>query len=98
MQSSLQVAAVLARAGLADSARHVVGRSLGHAGVDPTRDLVFHAAFVYTLLGDTTRALQNLKVYLVANPAKRATLGDGGWWFRPLRANQDFRRLLGIKD
>ena len=73
LNSHMMVAAVLARAGMADSARHVVGRSGGQPEIDPTRDLFYAKAFVLTLLGDTVQAIGALKVYLAANPEKRAS-------------------------
>lgn len=90
------VAAVLARAGLADSARRVSESSLGTAEVDPTRDLQNAAAFVSTLVGDTAQAVQRLGVYLSANPRRLAGYAlDPGWWFRPIQADRRFRLLVG---
>ena len=89
-------AAVLARAGLADSARKVSESSLGGADVDPTRDLHHAGAFVFTLLGDTAQAVRLLSVYLSANPRRLASYGqDPGWWFRPLQNDRRFRLLVG---
>jgi eukaryotic-like serine/threonine-protein kinase len=96
LNSQMMVAATLARANLPDSARRVAQRSRGSSELDPTRDLVYAEAFVNTLLGDTTAALEALKVYLVANPEKRSSLAqDPSWWFRPLENNARFRELVG---
>ena len=96
LQSNLLVAAVLARAGRADSARALTRASTGDPVVDPSRDLTHVAAFVYTLLGDTTRAVDQLKTYLAANPSHREGLADDpGWWFRPIAAAPAFRQLVG---
>ncbi len=76
LNGQMVVAAVLARAGLADSARHVAERSKGDAQIDPTRDLVESGAFVYTLLGDQDEALKLLKVYLAANPQRRSNYAE----------------------
>jgi hypothetical protein len=98
LNAQMAVAAVLARAGLKDSARHLAQRSRGSADVDPTRDLVFMQAFVSTLLGDRDAALKALKVYLAANPERRATLADdAGWWFRSLENDPGFQELVGAK-
>jgi serine/threonine-protein kinase len=96
LNAQLAVAAVLARAGRADSARELAARSRGDAELDPSRDLANIAAFVYTLLGDTTAAVDQLKLYLTANPSKRSVFADDpGWWFRGIAASDGFRRLVG---
>jgi len=93
----LSVAAVLARVpGRADSARHVASRSLGDAELDRTRDLALRAAFVYGLLADTAAALNQLKIYLNANPSQRQAFADDpGWWLRPIQNTPGFRQLVG---
>ncbi|HEU4700418.1 MAG TPA: hypothetical protein VFS40_14635, partial [Gemmatimonadales bacterium] len=89
------VAAVLARAGQPDSARRLARASRGDAEVDPTRDLLLTDAFVHTLVGDTTEALRSLRLYLAANPDRRAAMADDpGWWFRPISNDPRFRRLV----
>jgi len=91
----MAVAAVLARKGLADSARHVAQRSRGTPEVDPTRDLVYMDAFVQTLLEDRGEAIKSLKVYLAANPDQRKTMTDDtGWWFRSLQDDPTYRELV----
>jgi serine/threonine-protein kinase len=96
LNSQMMVAATLARANLRDSARRVAQRSRGSSELDPTRDLVYAEAFVNTLLGDTTAAIEALKTYLAANPEKRAALAqDPSWWFRPLENHAGYRELVG---
>jgi serine/threonine-protein kinase len=98
LSGQMAVAAVLARAGLADSARHLVERSKGDAQVDPTRDLVESGAFVYTLLGNRDEALKLLKVYLAANPQRRSNYAeDPGWRFRSLAEDPRFGQMVGSK-
>ena len=90
LNSHMMVAAVLARAGMADSARHVAERSRGRPEIDPTRDLLYAEAFVRTLLGDKVEAVKALKVYLAANPEKRAGfVDDPSWWFRGWRMTRN---------
>jgi hypothetical protein len=37
-----------------------------------------------------------LKVYLAANPERRASFADdSGWWFRSLQGDPEFRKLVG---
>ncbi|HEU4700416.1 MAG TPA: serine/threonine-protein kinase [Gemmatimonadales bacterium] len=99
LNAEMAVAAVLARAGLKDSARHVAQRARGNADLDPTRDLVMMQAFVSTLLGDRDAALKELKIYLAANPERRAALADdAGWWFRPLENDSGFQELVGTQS
>jgi eukaryotic-like serine/threonine-protein kinase len=97
--SQMIVAAILARAGLKDSARHVAVRSRGTPELDPTRDIELFGAFAYTLMGDKVEALKSLKVYLAANPERRANLAeDSGWWFRSLQEDPRFKELVGVKQ
>jgi serine/threonine-protein kinase len=96
LNAHMMVAATIARSGLADSARHVAERSRGSAEVDPTRDLIYAEAFVRTQLGDRDQAIKCLKIYLAANPEKRAALAeDATWWFRSLQDDPRFRELVG---
>ena len=94
----LIVAAVLARAGQADSARHLVKRYKGDAALDPTRDLAYISSFVYTLTGDKDDALQQLKIYLAASPGRRASFAeDPGWWYRDLQSDPRFQQAVNSK-
>jgi serine/threonine-protein kinase len=90
------VAGVLARARAADSARHLLQRTVAGAKMDQTRDLNYVKAIMYTLLGDKREALDQLKVYLAANPSKRKGLAqDPGWQFASLAQDPDFQLLVG---
>jgi serine/threonine-protein kinase len=89
------VAGVLARAGLKDSARSVLKRAKGTPDTDPTADLANIQAFVYTLLGDKTEAIEMLKTYFNASPSRRANMvEDSGWWFRDLDSDPRFLALI----
>jgi serine/threonine-protein kinase len=100
LTEDMLVAAVIARAsktqpGLADSARRVRQRSAGDAMIDPVRDLAFYGAFVHTLLGDTTEAINLLKEHLAASPYKAATLRDDpGWYFRDIATDPRYKRAV----
>ena len=99
LNSQMIVAAILARAGLKDSARHVAVRSRSTPELDPTRDIELFGAFTYTLMGDKSEALRSLKTYLAANPERRETLAeDAGWWFRSLQEDPRFKELVGVKQ
>jgi serine/threonine-protein kinase len=96
LNSKMLVAAVLARAGLTDSAAALVERSKGDAEISPTRDLNLFGAFVYRLLGDTDKAVDMLKVYFAANERMRATYAqEPGWWFRDIASDPKYRQLVG---
>ncbi|PYP74012.1 MAG: hypothetical protein DMD41_03290 [Gemmatimonadetes bacterium] len=89
------VAAVLARARLADSARHVLERSKGDADVDPQGELLGYQAFVYTMLGDKEEALRLLEQYFVAFPKHREGFRKNvHWWWRGLQNDSRFKALI----
>ena len=94
------VAMVLARAGLADSARTVAQRARGGPEVDPNQDLAYSETYVHVLRGDKDRAFEALKRYLTANPERRAGLADtttettSPWWFRSIEDDPRFKSLV----
>jgi serine/threonine protein kinase len=95
-EAPMLVAAALARAGLADSARKVLDRSRGDATIDPSRDLLIDEAMVRTILGDKTEALRLLKTYLAANPEHRKGMAETqSWWWRDLKDDPRFREMVG---
>jgi len=98
-EAQMLVAAGLARAGMADSARHVLVRSRGNPEIDPSRDLVIDEAVVRVILGDTTDALNLLKQYLVANPDHRVGMANTqSWWWRDLKNTPRYRQMVGKTD
>ena len=91
----LAVAAVLARAGLTDSAKLVLASARAPAEVDPTRDLEYSRAFVWTLIGDKSAAIKSLAVYLAANPnAAEGFNSDNNWRWRSIADDPRFARLV----
>ena len=87
---------VLARAGMADSARAVIADTPVDPTVDPDRELLGVEALVHLALDDPDTAVERLKVYLTASPEHRAGWQwSSHWWWRPLRTNQEFLRLIG---
>jgi hypothetical protein len=89
---------VLARAGMADSAKRVAQRSRGGPEVDPSRDLMLDDSYIHLLAGDRDAALKSLKVFLAANPERRVPMReDPGWWFRSLQDDPKFQALVGGK-
>jgi TolB-like protein/tRNA A-37 threonylcarbamoyl transferase component Bud32 len=99
LRNQMIVAGVLARAGLMDSARHVAVRSRGNPEVDPHLDLVTWEAFVRTLVGDKTEALQLIQTYLTAHPDHKDGFSrDYQWWWRSLRGDPRFREIVGLAN
>ncbi|MGH7537705.1 MAG: protein kinase domain-containing protein [Gemmatimonadales bacterium] len=97
-RGALLVAMALAHAGLKDSARTVALSARAGADVDPTRDLVYVEILLRNLLGDRDEALQLLKLYLVTNPQDKMTIArDSTWWWRGLRGDPEFERLLSSR-
>ena len=88
----LQVAAVLALAGLPDSATAVVEavRSEGATGAY----IQYFEANVRVRLGQYDQAMDLLEGYLEAMPHRRAYIGRD-WWWEPLRSNPRFQALVG---
>lgn len=87
------VAQVLARAGLADSARAVL-RAV--RGPEPPAMLASHEAKVHLLLGDEDQAVDLLRLYLTHDPDTAYLARD--WWFEELRDHPGFRQLVGLID
>jgi hypothetical protein len=94
-RGQLLVAMAIANSGNKDSARAVALRARAGADVDPTRDLVYVEMLLRNLLGDRDEALQLLKLYLVTNPQDKVTIAeDNTWWWRGLRDDPEFKRLV----
>ena len=90
----MAAAAVLARAGLADSARRVAVRNRAEAEMDPGRDLETFEAFVRVLLTDHDEAFRLLKSTLAANPDHWVALDQStSWWWRPIKNDPRFAEL-----
>ncbi len=87
----MMVAAVLAKAGLPDSARAVIARTLSDAGNRPPADAA--EAYVRALLGERDRALQLLSGYVKARPIARRQVARNPW-YRGLRDDPRFRALV----
>ena len=77
------VAGALARAGLVDSAQHVLRAVRPDPEVDSSNDLMLNASYAWLLAGDTTEAMRSLKQYLTTNPGKLPLLQkDPIWWYQ----------------
>jgi len=92
------VGAVLARAGLKDSARHVLIAARAGREDDPQQELPLLEAFGRTLLDEPGEAIELLKRYVAANPAHSFQRGgDVSWWWRDLRKDPRFTQLERAK-
>ena len=90
-------AGVLARAGLADSARSVLVAQRAGPDLDPTMQLKYYEAYMRVLLGDFDEALDLLREFFVANPEEDHGGGDSGeiyWWWRDLRSHPRFGEVM----
>jgi hypothetical protein len=95
-QARMILAMVLARAGLADSARAVISSARAGSAIDPSKDLYHDEAFAQLLAGDRVASLAALKTFLTANPDWREGLAeDPGWWFRERSLDPEFQRVVG---
>lgn len=87
-----EVAAVLARAGLPDSARSVLKRARSDSLERPS--LAYEEAHAYLLLKEEDRALERLSSYLEGAPARLADELARNPWFEPLRGDPRFADLI----
>jgi serine/threonine-protein kinase len=93
-RAQMFVGAVLARAGLKDSARRVLVAARAGRDVDPQLELPSLEAFARTLLGEPTEAIELLKRYVAANPTHAFRRGgDVFWWWRELHKDPRFAQL-----
>jgi TolB-like protein len=89
---------VLARAGMADSAKRIARSSKGGPEVDPYRDLLLDDGYIHLLTGERDAAITSLKEFLAANPERRVSMAeDPGWWFRSLQDDPKFKALFAGK-
>jgi TolB-like protein len=97
-KGKILVAGALARANLADSARHVLLQAReGARDVDPALELVGFEAIVRVMLNDHAEAVRLLKEYLTRHPDHRRGFAHStGWWWRDLQTNPEFRKLVGL--
>lgn len=89
----MAVAAVLARAGLPDSAIAVAERARLGETEDAAGDLAYFEAFVRTIAGDRAGALRGLEESL-DTPSRRKEAAET-WFFEDLRDDPEFQRLVG---
>jgi serine/threonine-protein kinase len=94
--AQVTVGGVLARAGLADSARSVLLAARADPEVDPTRSLLYIEAYMRVLLGEEDDAIDLMKLYFAANPAEDHGGGEDEelfWWWEDLQHHPRFSEL-----
>jgi hypothetical protein len=95
-EAAMLVAAAIWRAGMPDSAKHVLERSRGNPSIDPSRDLLIDEAAVRAINGDKAEAIRLLKLYLTANPEHRAGMATTmSWWWRDLKDDPRYKEMVG---
>jgi serine/threonine-protein kinase len=93
-QGQVLVAAALARAGQADSARHLLARIDDPKDVDDSQDITLDKGIAYNILGDKDQALKALATYVAANPATASDLNsENNWMWRNLKDDPRFQAL-----
>ena len=97
-QGKLLVAAVLRKAGLADSAETVFAQGQGNEEIDPLQYLLMFEAAMRATTGDPDGATEVLRRYVASNPTALGDEGDLHWWWRDLRGRPDFQALLRSRD
>ncbi len=94
-EGQIVVAAVLGRAGLADSARRVLTRARADRSIDPSGELMGYEAVVRTMLGDKKEAVDLLQRYLTDHPEhRRGFARTNVWWWRDLQNDSRFQTLV----
>jgi len=89
------VAGALARAGLPDSARHVLLRARATPEEDPDRELEGNEAVIRVILGDHDEAVRLIADYLTVKPGHRKGFATRtGWWWRDIQGNPKFKALI----
>ena len=83
---------VIARAGLRDSAHHMLERARAGKDVDPDGELIGWEAVARTLIGERDEAFKYLARYFTNHPDHRVTKA---WWWRDLQQDPRFTKLAG---
>jgi hypothetical protein len=90
------VAIVLGRAGLKDSADHVLDRTVATKEIDSSDELMGYQALARTFLGEHEQAISLLEHYLTAHPDHRAGFAKRNyWWWHNLQDDPRFKALAG---
>lgn len=95
INSMALVAGAVGRAGMKDSAEHILSRLDDRPDVDPTLDATLAKAIVFVQLGDKDNAIKSLARYLSANPARAVGFDDEhSWIWRSVHDDPRFQALV----
>lgn len=89
----MQVAIVLGRADLADSARSVIKRTREEAGQEARVFSACEEAAAWLAIGETEESLEALGVFLDANPQEKTYIASDSW-FEALWNDPRFKELV----
>jgi TolB-like protein/tRNA A-37 threonylcarbamoyl transferase component Bud32 len=94
----LIVGGVIGRAGLTDSADHVLRQARADLEVDQNQELAGYEAIMRTLMGQYVEAVSLLRRYVALNPGHSFDVeGDLHWWWRPLRDQPGFAAVTSSR-
>jgi hypothetical protein len=89
------VAGTLVRAGLTDSAKHVLLRTRATPAEDPRHDVQGYEVVVRVMLKQQDEAIRLIDDYLTVNPEhKKGFAARTVWWWRDLQSNPKFQQLI----
>jgi len=95
-KGQMYLAAALARAGLADSARAVALRARADPTLDPGREVAYFETIARLIMGDKDEAFRQFSAYLASNPQLRESFAkDDTWELRELHSDPRFAGLVG---
>jgi TolB-like protein len=99
----LYISMALARAGMADSARYVIMAARAGTDVDPLRELAHLESITWSWLGENTEAVNQLSLYMSANPQAldglraSVTRRELPWYHQTLNDEPALRSLVGVR-
>ena len=94
-EAEMLAAVVIGRAGLRDSAHRVLERARAGAEIDPHAELIGVEVVARTQLRENDEALSLLERYLTNHPDHRDFTKANPWWWRDLRKDPRFSKLVG---
>ncbi|MEO8337284.1 MAG: protein kinase, partial [bacterium] len=89
------VAGTIVRAGIKDSADHVLLRTRATPQEDPRHEVQGYEVVVRVMQGKQDEAIRLIEDYLTVNPEhRRGFAARTVWWWRDLQGNKKFQRLI----
>jgi tetratricopeptide (TPR) repeat protein len=91
----IAAAVVIGRAGLRDSAHHVLERARVGTDVDPQGELIGFEGVARARLGENDEAIRLTERFLTNHPDHRDFTKLNAWWWRELLKDPRFKKLAG---